>query len=105
MLAGCAGSAAPTDPTAPAGDTRTITHGTPQRVGTIGLTEQDYVLALGVVPVGVLEWFGEQPGALWPWAARAAGDAPTPEVLPVLELNYQQIAALARTSSSASTTR
>lgn len=100
VLAGCAGGTAPT---APAGDARTITHklgtteitGTPQRVVTIGLTEQDYALALGVVPVGVREWFGEQPGALWPWATGAAGGAATPEVLPVLELSYEQIAALA----------
>lgn len=99
VLAGCAGGTAPA--AAPAGDARTITHklgtteitGTPQRVVTIGLTEQDYALALGVVPVGVREWFGEQPGALWPWAAEKAGGS-TPEVLPVAELSYEQIAAL-----------
>jgi iron complex transport system substrate-binding protein len=102
VLAGCAGGTAPADQAAPAGDTRTITHklgtteitGTPQRVVTIGLTEQDYAIALGVVPVGAREWFGEQPGALWPWAAAAAGGSAPPEVLPVLELNYEQIAAL-----------
>jgi iron complex transport system substrate-binding protein len=100
-LAACGGGTAP----APAGDgspARSLTHrygvtevtGTPQRVVTVGLTEQDYVLALGVVPVGVREWFGEQPGALWPWAAEAAGGAPAPEVLPTVELNVEQIAAL-----------
>ncbi len=41
---------------------------TPERVVTVGLTEQDALLALGVVPVGTTEWFGEYPGALWPWA-------------------------------------
>lgn len=98
-MAGCSGGPAPADGGA---GTRTLTHklgtteitGTPERVVTIGLTEQDYVLALGVVPVGVREWFGEQPGALWPWAAARAGGT-TPEVLPVAELDYEQVAALA----------
>jgi iron complex transport system substrate-binding protein len=67
--------------------------GAPQRVVTVGLTEQDYVLALGLTPVGVREWFGGYPGALWPWAAEAS-DGTVPEVLPVLELNFEQIAAL-----------
>ncbi len=40
-----------------------------------------------------MEWFGEQPGALWPWARAAAGSAPLPEVL-TNELNYEKIAAL-----------
>ena len=40
----------------------------PTRVVTVGLVEQDALLALGVVPVGTTEWYGEQPGALWPWA-------------------------------------
>ncbi len=41
---------------------------TVERVVTVGLVEQDALLALGVVPVGTTEWYGEQPGALWPWA-------------------------------------
>lgn len=99
LLAGCAGGETGV---APAADARTITHklgtteisGTPQRVVTLGLTDQDYVLALGVVPVGVREWFGAQPGALWPWAASAAGGA-VPAVLPVVQLDFEQIATLA----------
>lgn len=86
----------------PATATRTIRHkygateiaGTPARVVTVGLTEQDYVLALGVTPVGVREWFGDHPGALWPWARDALGDDSLPDVLPVLELDFEQIAAL-----------
>ncbi len=82
--------------------TRTVEHkygateisGTPERVVTVGLTEQDYVLAFGVAPVGVREWFGGYPGALWPWARERLGDEPLPEVLPVEELNFEQIAAL-----------
>lgn len=67
----------------------------PERIVTVGLTEQDYVLALGGALVGVREWFGGHPGALWPWAAEHLGDTPTPEVLPVDALNLEQIAALA----------
>lgn len=73
---------------------RTEVSGRPARVVTLGLTEQDYVLALGLAPVGVREWFGEHPGALWPWASEALGDDPLPEVLPVDELNFEQIASL-----------
>src|SRR5215207_4450892 len=40
----------------------------PTRVVSVGVTEQDALLQLGVVPVGVTEWYGEQPDATWPWA-------------------------------------
>ncbi|MFC3995805.1 ABC transporter substrate-binding protein [Nocardiopsis sediminis] len=84
------------------GPSRSIEHkygtteisGRPSRVVTIGLTEQDYVLALGVAPVGVREWFGGHEGALWPWARDVLGDDPMPEVLPVDELNFEQIGTL-----------
>ncbi len=84
------------------GGERTVTHkygttsisGTPERIVTIGLTEQDYVLALGAAPIATREWFGELDGALWPWAKEALGDRPVPTVLPLAELNYEQIAAL-----------
>ncbi|NOK63327.1 MAG: ABC-type Fe3+-siderophore transport system, periplasmic iron-binding component [Chloroflexi bacterium AL-W] len=40
----------------------------PERVVTVGLFEQDVLLALGIVPVGTTEYFGGYPGAIWPWA-------------------------------------
>lgn len=52
----------------------------PVRVVSAGLTEQDFLLALGVVPVAVTDWYGDQPNAVWPWAQEALGDA-EPEVL------------------------
>lgn len=82
---------------------RTIEHrygqtrieGVPERVVTLGLTDQDYVIALGVAPVGTSEWFGQQPGALYPWAREALGDAPMPEtVLDVYEYDVEAVAAL-----------
>ncbi|MEZ4730962.1 MAG: hypothetical protein R3E79_27905 [Caldilineaceae bacterium] len=45
----------------------TITE-TPQRIVTVGLTDHDAPLALGIVPVGTSEWFGGYPGLIWPWA-------------------------------------
>lgn len=69
----------------------------PQRVVAVGLVEQDALLALGVVPVGTSEWFGEQPGAIFPWAKatfdKLGGELPT--VLPQADgIQYEKIAAL-----------
>ncbi|MGU3498311.1 ABC transporter substrate-binding protein [Mycobacterium sp. C31M] len=47
----------------------------PTRVVSAGLTGQDCLLAVGVSPVGVTEWFGGQPFAVWPWAIGALGTA------------------------------
>jgi len=68
----------------------------PQRVITLGYSEQDPVLALGVVPIAVREWFGEKPYAVWPWAEAALG-AGQPQVLsmPFGELDFEAITALA----------
>ena len=74
----------------------TVIEGTPQRVMTLGFSEQDPVLALGVTPIAVREWFGEFPYATWPWATDELGDG-TPDVLTMAfgELNYEAIAGLA----------
>jgi iron complex transport system substrate-binding protein len=53
----------------------------PTRVVTVGLTEQDALLALGVVPVATTDWLGGYPGAIGPWARGKLGSAATPEVL------------------------
>ncbi len=47
----------------------------PERVVVVGLTEQDILLQLGVIPIAVTEWYGEQPEATWPWAHDLLGDA------------------------------
>ncbi len=66
----------------------------PQRVVTVGVTEQDFVLAVGVTPVGVTDWYGDQPYATWPWAQDELGDA-QPEVLTTDDgFDYEAIAAL-----------
>lgn len=47
----------------------------PKRVVSAGYTEQDDLLAVGVVPIAVTNWFGDQPFAVWPWAAPKLGGA------------------------------
>lgn len=64
----------------------------PQRVVTIGFSDHDTVLALGVVPVAIRDWYGDYE-YVWPWAEEALGDA-TPVVLDSAELNFEQIATL-----------
>lgn len=66
----------------------------PERIVLVGLTEQDALLALGVVPVATREWYGERPGAIFEWAQDLLGDAEVPVVLPSVELNFEQIAGL-----------
>ena len=53
----------------------------PKRIVVVGLREQDPLLALGVVPVATTEWYGEHPGAIFPWARDELGDAQPPTVL------------------------
>ncbi|WP_215550147.1 iron-siderophore ABC transporter substrate-binding protein [Amycolatopsis sp. CA-230715] len=53
----------------------------PKRVVTVGLTEQDSLLALGVVPVATTKWIGAFPGEIGPWASGKLGGAGVPEVL------------------------
>ncbi|MEX2587831.1 MAG: iron-siderophore ABC transporter substrate-binding protein [Actinomycetota bacterium] len=65
----------------------------PERVVSVGFNDQDVLLALGIKPVAVREWFGEQPFATWPWAQDELGDA-EPEVLGAQELNFEVIAGL-----------
>ncbi|BBX24394.1 iron ABC transporter substrate-binding protein [Mycolicibacter terrae] len=47
----------------------------PKRVVCAGYTGQDDLLALGVVPIAVTAWFGDQPYAVWPWAQQRLGPA------------------------------
>jgi iron complex transport system substrate-binding protein len=67
----------------------------PERVVSVGLTEQDVLLELGVVPVAVTEWYGEQPQATWPWAHDLLEGA-EPEVLSQADgIEFEKVAALA----------
>lgn len=67
----------------------------PQRVLTLGFQEHDAIFALGVEPIAVRYWFGDESDVIFPWADDEAGDA-QPEILnmPHGELNLERIAAL-----------
>jgi iron complex transport system substrate-binding protein len=64
----------------------------PERVVTVGYTDQDITLALGVVPVGVGEFGGGYDWRTRPWAQEALGGA-EPEVVSGQEINYEAVAA------------
>ncbi len=66
----------------------------PKRVVSAGYTGQDDLLAVGVVPIAVTNWFGDQPFAVWPWARPKLGNA-KPVVLSLDNgIQVQQIAGL-----------
>lgn len=86
--------AAPTEVTVEHQFGTTTVPANPQRVVSAGYTEQDTLLALGVTPVAVTDWYGDQPYATWPWARDELGSA-TPEVLEMSDgPNFEKIAAL-----------
>lgn len=66
----------------------------PERIVLVGLTEQDALLALGIIPVATREWWGGRPGAIFEWATDKLGDAPLPVVLSGESLNFEQIISL-----------
>ena len=65
----------------------------PERVVTVGLTDQDALLALGIVPVGTTDWFGEHEGNIFPWAEGALGESAPPQRL-AGEQEFEAVAAL-----------
>lgn len=69
----------------------------PQRVVCVGLTEQDALMALGTVPVGVTYWFGDEKyQGIYPWAQDLLGDADLPTVLRDTNgIEVEKVAALA----------
>jgi iron complex transport system substrate-binding protein len=101
-LAIAAGRAAGVATAAPNPGPVTITHAfgqtvvpaPPKRVVSAGFTEQDDLLAVGVVPIATTEWFGNEPFAVWPWAQAKLGGA-RPTVLSIYDgIQVDQIAAL-----------
>nr|MDT0665026.1 iron-siderophore ABC transporter substrate-binding protein [Micromonospora sp. DSM 115978] len=66
----------------------------PQRVVTLGLSDHEPVLALGVKPVGAIDWYGERPYGIWPWTDELWGDE-RPEIVGQREdVNVEKIASL-----------
>ncbi len=70
--------------------TTTITEA-PQRIVAIGYTEQDFLLALGVTPIAIRYWYGEE-DAIMPWAEeRIVGEKPLVLQMDYGALNYELI--------------
>jgi iron complex transport system substrate-binding protein len=98
LLAGCGGTA--DDDTPAAGPSSaafpvSVAHkfgsteikAKPARIVTVGWNDQDYVLALGEVPVSTREWFEEY--ATYPWVAPKLQGKPLPTFS--AEINYEAI--------------
>ena len=64
----------------------------PERVVTVGYTDQDITLAFGVVPVGVGDFLGGYEWRTRPWAQDALGGA-EPEVVSGQQINFEAVAA------------
>ena len=64
----------------------------PERVVTVGYTDQDATLALGVVPVGVGDFLGGYDWRKRPWAQEALGGA-EPKVVSGQQINFEAVAA------------
>ncbi len=96
-------SSSPTEPAFPV----TVAHehgetevpAAPERIVTLGYSDQDFVLAFGVAPIAVTDWYGDHDHATWEWAQDELGDA-EPVVLNegaftgTAAYNYEQIAGL-----------
>ena len=48
----------------------------PKRVVVVGYTDQEPLLAMGVKPVGAMDWFGQGTFGKWPWEREAWGGKP-----------------------------
>ena len=64
----------------------------PERVVSLDFTGTDDLLALGVAPVAVRDWYGDYPHGVWPWAQDALGGAEP--VLLAGGIDVERIAAL-----------
>jgi iron complex transport system substrate-binding protein len=72
----------------------TITE-TPERVVSLGFNDQDPLLALGVTPIAVRYWYGDESDATFPWADEyVEGEEPIVFNMPFGGLNYEAILAL-----------
>jgi iron complex transport system substrate-binding protein len=72
---------------------QTVVEEAPERVVSLGFTDQDAILALGTVPVAVREFTGAPPTSTWPWET-AALHGEQPQVLPAGEVTPEAVAAL-----------
>jgi iron complex transport system substrate-binding protein len=65
----------------------------PERIVSYGYNDHDTLLALGIVPVGLIKWIPEWERRVGPWSLRALADA-RPELFEGQEIPFERIAAL-----------
>jgi len=65
----------------------------PERIVSVGYTEQDDLFALGKTPIAIRPWGTPVPHGVWPWAEQAANGA-EPTVLGRGPLDFEAIAEL-----------
>ncbi len=76
----------------------TVLSSVPEKVVSVGKGEHDTLLALGVIPIAVRQWFRDMPYATGAWVPEKLRDKlgeTEPVVLPYSELDFEVIAALA----------
>ncbi|HKG66136.1 MAG TPA: ABC transporter substrate-binding protein [Solirubrobacteraceae bacterium] len=71
---------------------KTTVEKAPERVVTVGYTDQDAALAVGVVPVAVGDFLGGYDWRARPWAQEALGGA-EPKVVAGQQINFEAVAA------------
>jgi iron complex transport system substrate-binding protein len=71
----------------------TTVDGAPTTVVSLGWADADALLALGVVPAGILDWFQAWPQGVGPWAQDKLGGA-KPTILKGPEINFETVASL-----------
>ncbi len=66
----------------------------PKRVVVVGYTDQEPLLAMGVRPVGAMDWFAQGTFGKWPWERAAWGDKPPVAVSnKSYEIDFEKVAA------------
>jgi iron complex transport system substrate-binding protein len=66
----------------------------PKRVVVVGYTDHEPLLAMGVKPVGAMDWFGQGTYGKWPWERDAWGGKPAEVVSDKsYEINFEKVAA------------
>src|SRR5690606_29369791 len=71
----------------------TTVESAPTRIVAAGFNEADFLLAFGIVPVGVRDFIGEFPEETRPWAVDLIGDA-APVDIGGTEIDFEQVAQL-----------
>ena len=66
----------------------------PKRIVVVGYTDQEPLLAMGIKPVGAMDWFGQGTFAKWPWERDAWGGEPPAIVSSKsYEIDFEKVAA------------